>query len=95
MPKNKNILDKLKDKNYYSAPEVAKLLGVSRIAIFKKIKTGQIYAEKVGRNYIIPKEEYEAILGIFVPARRKKDIEDTVERVVKKYGDALRKLGKE
>ena len=35
------------------------------------------------------------ILGIFIPERRKKDIENTVERVFKKYGPALRKLGKE
>ena len=95
MLKNNDVLGKMKNKNYYSAPEIAKLLGVSRVAIFKKIKSGQIHAEKVGRNYIIPKEEYAAILGIFVPAHRKKDIEDTVERVVKKYGSALRRLGNE
>lgn len=94
MPKNKDILEKT-EKNYYSAPEIAKLLGVSRIAIFKKIKSGQIRAEKIGRNYIIPKDEYTAILGLVVPERRKKDIENTVERVVKKYGSALRKLGEE
>ena len=94
MPINKDILEK-EEKNYYSAPEIAKLLGVSRIAIFKKIRNGQIHAEKVGRNYIIPKEEYAAILGLFVPERRKKDIENTVDRVVKKYGLALRKLGEE
>ena len=94
MLKNKHILDK-EDKKYFSAPEIAKLLGVSRTAIFKKIQSGQIHAEKIGRNYIIPREEYEAILGIFVPERRKKDIENTVDRVFKKYGPALRKLGKE
>lgn len=94
MLKNKHILEK-HDKNYFSAPEIAKLLGVSRTAIFKKIKSGQIKAEKIGRNYIVPREEYEAILGIFIPERRKKDIENTIERVFKKYGPALRKLGKE
>ncbi|MFA6524304.1 MAG: helix-turn-helix domain-containing protein [Candidatus Paceibacterota bacterium] len=94
MPKNKDILEK-RDKNYYSAPEIAKLLGVSRVAIFKKIKSGQIHAEKIGRNYIIPKEEYAAILGLVIPERRKRDIENAVERVVKKYGPALRKLGEE
>ena len=88
---NKRIFE----KEYYSAPEIAKLLGVSRVAIFKKIKSGQIQAEKIGRNYIIPKEEYATILGTFVSENRKKDIEDTVERVFKKYGSALRKLGKE
>lgn len=94
MPINKDILEK-GEKNYYSAPEMAKLLGVSRVTIFKKIKSGQIHAEKIGRNYIIPKEEYVAILGLVIPERRKKDIENTVERVVKKYGPALRRLGEE
>ena len=94
MLKNKDIFEK-EEKKYYSAPEIATLLGVSRIAIFKKIKNGQIHAEKIGRNYAIPKEEYEAILGLFVPENRKKDIENTVDRVVKKYGSALRKLGEE
>ncbi len=94
MLKNKHILEK-EDKKYFSAPEIAKLLGISRTAIFKKIKSGQIHAEKIGRNYIIPREEYAAILGIIVPERRKKDIENAVDRVVKKYGSALRKLGKE
>ncbi len=94
MPKNKDIFNK-KEKKYYSAPEIAELLGVSRVAIFKKIKSGQIHAEKIGRNYIIPREEYESILGLFVPERRKKDIENAVDRVVKKYGPALRKLGEE
>jgi excisionase family DNA binding protein len=94
MPINKDILEK-EQKNYYSAPEIAKLLGVSRVAIFKKIRSGQIRAEKIGRNYIIPKEEYAAILGLVIPERRKKDIENTIERVVKKYGHALRKLGEE
>jgi excisionase family DNA binding protein len=93
MNKNKVFLDS--NKKYYSAPEIAKLLGISRVAIFKKIRSGEIHAEKVGRNYIIPKEEFAAILGVFVPERRKKEIENTVERVVKKYGPALRRLGKE
>ena len=93
MPKNKEIIKN--NKNYFSTAEVAKLLGVSRIAIFKKIKSGKIHAEKVGRNYIMPKTEYEAILGIFVPERRKRDIEKTVDKVVKEYGETLRRLGKE
>ena len=60
MLKNKHILEK-EGKKYFSAPELAKLLGVSRTAIFKRIQSGQIHAEKVGRNYIIPREEYEKL----------------------------------
>lgn len=91
---NKDILKDSK-KNYFSTTELAALLGVSRISIFKSIKSGKIHAEKIGKNYIIPKSEYEAILGIFVSDRQKRTIERTVDKVVKEYGDALRKLGQE
>lgn len=49
-----------KEKSHYSTSELAKYLGVSRIAVFKKIQKGEIRAEKVGRNYVIPKEEVAA-----------------------------------
>jgi excisionase family DNA binding protein len=93
MLKNNDLISK--NKKYFSTSEVASLLGVSRIAIFKKIKSGQIKAEKIGRNYVIPREEYESILGVFISDDRKKYIEEAVDHVFKKYGPALRKLGKE
>ena len=37
----------------YSAPEFARLVGVSRIAVFKWIKSGKLTAKKIGRNYVI------------------------------------------
>ena len=37
----------------YSAPEFAKLVGVSRIAVFKWIRSGKLPAKKIGRNYVI------------------------------------------
>jgi len=46
----------MKEK-YFSTMQVAKILGVSRIAIFKKIQSGSIKAMKVGRNYLISKDE--------------------------------------
>lgn len=94
MSRNKHILEN-KDKKYFSAPEIAKLLGVSRVAVFKKIKFGDIKAEKVGRNYIIPREEYETLVGLFVSENRKQEIKKAVDKVFDKYGDALKKLGRE
>lgn len=82
-------------KSYLSTTEIAKLTGVSRIAIFKKIKSGEIRAEKVGRNYIIPWSEFEAIAGHFVSQKKKKEIEKSVARTVHEYGEALRRLGRE
>ena len=82
-------------KNHFSTAELAELLGVSRIAIFKKIRSGAIKAEKVGRNYIIPRSELEAALGQFLSEEKKKSIDRAVDRTVREYGETLRRLGRE
>lgn len=50
-------------ENYISVSEAAKQLGISRIAVFKKIKKGQIQAVRMGRSYAIPKSEVQARLN--------------------------------
>lgn len=83
------------NKRFFSTQEFAELLGVSRVAVFKKIKSGVIRAEKIGRNYVIPREEIAAALGQFVSEKRRKEIDKSVNRTVHEFGDALRRLGKE
>lgn len=78
-----------------STTEVAKILGISRIAVFKKIKSGQIKARKIGRNYIIGKNKLLELSGEFLTPRKKKMIEAAVEKTVKEYGEALKLLGQE
>lgn len=41
-------------REYYSLPEAAALLGISRIAVFKKVKKGQLAALRFGRNWAVP-----------------------------------------
>ena len=41
-------------REYYSIPEAAALLGVSRIAVFKRVKAGSMPAIRVGRNWAVP-----------------------------------------
>lgn len=41
-------------REYYSLPEVAALLGISRIAVFKRVKKGQLAALRIGRNWAVP-----------------------------------------
>lgn len=41
-------------REFLSLPEAAALLGVSRIAVFKKVKRGQLAAIRVGRNWAVP-----------------------------------------
>jgi len=83
------------DKKYLSVKELADILNISRVAVFKKIKNGQVYAEKVGRNYIIPKDKLGNIISGELTERLKYEIEKGVTRVISEYGDVLKRLGKE
>ncbi len=83
------------NNNYISTTELAHILGVSHVAVYKKIKKGQIRAEKIGRNYAIRKSDLPHILEQVVDPQQKEEIEKVVKKVVKEYGDTLRLLGKE
>ena len=83
------------NKEYLSIPEVAKILGISRIAIYKKVKKGEIKAAKIGRSYAIPKKYLEDILGKSLGEKEKKEIDKAVHKTVKEYGEVLKLLGKE
>lgn len=83
------------DKELFSTSEVAKILGVSRIAVFKKIKSGEIKAEKIGRNFVIRKEELPEVLNKVLSNSKKQEIEKSVEKTIKEYSQTLKMLGKE
>jgi excisionase family DNA binding protein len=78
-----------------STAQVAKALGVSRIAILQRIQNKKIKAEKVGRNYVIKKEEVLRLLGEVIGEENKKDIDKAISRAVREYGETFKKLGKE
>ena len=82
-------------KEYLSTSELAKLLNVSRIAVFKKIKSGKIKGFKIGRNYVIPTEEFMTAVGTFISQDKKDEIRKVVKRAVSEYGETLRLLGEE
>lgn len=46
-------------KQYISTYELAKLLGVSSVTVFKRIQKGTIKATKIGRSYAIPRSYVE------------------------------------
>lgn len=83
------------EKEFISTIEAAKILGVSRIAIFKKIKSGEIKAEKAGRNFIIRRSDLPYILSQSLREDQKSDIHTSVKKAVHEYGETLRLLGKE
>ncbi|MBI3956617.1 MAG: excisionase family DNA-binding protein [Candidatus Kerfeldbacteria bacterium] len=78
---------------FVSTTEAAKLMGVSRITVFKKIQSGVIKATKIGRNYAIPMQEIERINVVFISQKEKADIEQAVKKTVREYGETLKLLG--
>ncbi|MBI5045746.1 MAG: helix-turn-helix domain-containing protein [Candidatus Niyogibacteria bacterium] len=84
---------------YVSVAELAKMLGISRVAVFKRIKRGQIPAEKIGRSYAISMDDAnEIVRGVgpkILTEDQKKTITKAVEKAVREYGETLRLLGKE
>ncbi len=79
---------------YYSLAELGKILGISRIAVYKKVKKGEIEAIRIGRSYAVPKTVLSAILGKNLGEKGKKTIEKAVKKAVEDFGDVLKQLGK-
>ena len=85
----------MENKEFITTAELAKILGISRIAVFKRIKRGQIKAIRVGRNFVIPKDSLPEVLGQVLSKKNKREIETAVKKTVREYGQTLRLLGNE
>lgn len=88
------MVNKLR-KNYFSVSELAEILGISRVAVFKKIKKGEIKAKRFGRLWLIKDKELKNILGKVLTSTQKKFLEKAVRKTVSEYGETLRLLGNE
>ena len=76
-------------------PKLADALGLSRIAVYKKVKSGQIPARRAGRIYVISADTAKALLQ---PAAGQQDLEwidGAVKKVVREYGVVLKWLSTE
>jgi excisionase family DNA binding protein len=85
----------IKKEKYLSVAQLAKILGISRIAVYKKIIKGEIEAFKIGRSFVIPEEEVGKILGEVLTKKQKKIIDKGIEKTIKEYGETLKLLGQE
>ena len=85
----------MESKDFISTIEVAQILGISRIAVFKKIKSGEIKAQKVGRNFVVARQDILEIAGKIMGEKRKQEIESSVEKTLEDYGEAIKKNGKQ
>lgn len=82
-------------KDFFTTSELAKIMGISRIAVFNRIKNGKIKAIRIGRNWLIPKEEIEDHVGKELTKKEKELLLKGVHKVVQEYGETLKRLGKE
>lgn len=82
---------------FLSTTEVANLLGISRVAVLKRIQAGTLKAAKVGRNYVIAESDIlESARGDrTLSEERKALIEEAVRRAVHDYGETFKLLGRE
>lgn len=85
----------MKMSQYISIQELANVLGITRIAVYKKIKKGQIEAIRIGRSFAIPKKYVSHILGKELSAGEKREIDQAVKKTVKDYGEVLKLLGRD
>jgi excisionase family DNA binding protein len=85
----------MKKGEYITIPQLAKILGISRVAVYRKVKKGQIKAVKIGRAFAIPQKQIAAILRKTLSQQDKKEIDHAVARTVKEYGQTLKLLGSE
>lgn len=83
------------EEKYITIPRLAELLGVSRIAVYNRVKKGQIAATKIGKTYVITDQTVKQILGRELTEQGRERIDEAVHRTVQEYGEALKKLGKE
>ena len=52
----------MNEKEFYRAEDLAEKLGVNIMTIYRYIKAGKLKAHKIGKEFRIPKDEFERFL---------------------------------
>lgn len=79
---------------FISVPELAKVLGLSRSQTFRRVQSGEIPAQKIGKNYLISKDYVAGLMGT-VASTDASEIKQAVKKTINQYGSVLKQLGKE
>jgi len=82
----------MQQKEFYTIPEFAREIGLSRSQVFRIVKKGEIRAQRFGKLYLIPKDELNRLTGDASQSDRD-SIRDGVEKVLREYGEVIRELG--
>lgn len=78
---------------HITLPQLAKMLGISRVTAYRKVKSGEIKAAKVGHSYIVDDKELSRVFGKELDKKSKLRVERAVKKTVKEYGEVLKLLG--
>ncbi|MFA6525464.1 MAG: helix-turn-helix domain-containing protein [Patescibacteria group bacterium] len=81
------------NKDFLSTTEVAEMLGISRVAVFNRIKRGEIKADKIGRNFVVRRDQFGGVFKKSLEKDEKEVVDMAVEKVLKEYGETLKLLG--
>jgi len=88
-------INKQEKADYVSVKELADIIGISRVAVFNRIKNGKIKAEKIGRNFVIFKKDVPEVFNPSLSVNDKNELEQGVKKVLKDYGETIKMLGRE
>jgi len=81
-----------KNQEFITIPKLAKIIGLSRSQTFRKVKSGDIPSQKVGRMFLISKSYVNNFSGELTK-EDEKIISEGVDRVILEYGEVIKKLG--
>jgi len=74
------------EKNeFMTIPQLARLLGLSRIAVYNKVKSGEIKAVRIGRTYAINTKDIADILGKTLTKKSKEEIDQAIKKTIDEY----------
>lgn len=82
-------------KKIYSVKEIADLLGVTRVTVFRWIKSGKLKASKIGKTYIVSVENLPHHLLGGLSEEKKTMIKEVVKKALDEYRVTFEKLSKE
>ena len=75
--------------------QLARHMGLSRVAVWNKVKKGRIPARKIGSQYVIDAHDANVALGNTLTDDARAVVHRTVGRVIKQYGPVLKRLSRE
>jgi len=79
----------------FTVPQLADLLGVSRVTIWRKVRSGEIPAQNVGGMNLISQEEISHVLSKNITQAEKDAIDEAVRKGIADFSEVFKELARE